>query len=782
MSHSPHVAAGRVAGARDPHELTDWIRGFADAGPFSPLRHVRTLPARDGEQIALPDWVEPSLMAALAQRGVTRLWSHQALAAEEIRQCRNTAIATGTASGKSLGYLLPGLTSVIEGTRAPNGRGATMLYVAPTKALAADQAAHIEALQLPGVRCATYDGDTPPDERRWIRDHANVVLTNPDLVHHSLLPGHARWASFLRALRLVVIDESHAYRGVFGSNVALVLRRLRRVLARYRADPVFVFASATAGEPGTHARALAGLPVTEITQDGSPRGAVTFALWEPRPNAGEDGAPRRPAAGTEAARLLAALVAAQIQTLTFARSRAGVEAVASAANRHLQALGSSERVAAYRGGYLPEERRALEAALRTGELRGLAATNALELGIDIQGLDAVVMAGWPGRLSSLWQQAGRAGRGGQASLAVLIGADDPLDAYLMEHPELIFEAPIEATVIHPDNPRLLARHLLAAAHELPVTEADTALFGPGMLPALAGLEAAGAVRRRPAGWFWPHDGRPEGIGSLRTAGEVLAIVEEASGRVVGTIDDASADHHVHPGAVHVHQGRSFVVTDLDRAAATATVVPGDPGWSTIAQSRSEFDLATPDAVQLAAAVTVCRGAVTVRTQVVSFTRRLPGGEVLGRHPLELPERTFTTEGLWWHLPEAVLHASGLSGPRIAGSVHAAEHAAIGMLSLFATCDRWDIGGVSSAAHPATGEPTILIYDGYPGGAGYAARGFEVLPAWLAATRELIAGCPCERGCPRCVVSPKCGNGNEPLDKEGAGIVLAVIGAALAAAT
>ncbi|HRW00658.1 MAG TPA: DUF1998 domain-containing protein [Tetrasphaera sp.] len=773
MTSAPHDTAGHAPIAHSGQAPVDILSTLSGVAPHGPLLHVRSFPSRTGATSAMPEWINPALAAALTGAGIDALWSHQSLAAELVRSGRHTVLATGTASGKSLAYLLPGLTAVLDGTRAPNGRGATMLYLAPTKALAADQADHITRLALPGVRAATYDGDTAPEERRWIRDHANIVLTNPDLVHHSLLPGHAGWASFLRALSIVVIDESHAYRGIFGSHVALVLRRLRRVLERYRSAPVFVFASATAGEPGAHASDLVGLPVAEVTHDGSPRGALTFALWEPQEYVDEHGRPHRPAASTESARLLSRLVGGGVQTLAFARSRAGVEAVAAAANRSLAAAESSHRVAAYRGGYLPEERRALERDLRAGTLRGLAATNALELGIDIHGLDAVVMAGWPGRLSSLWQQAGRAGRRGSAALAVLVAADDPLDAYLMKHPEAIFGEPVERTVVNPGNPRLLPPHLIAAAYERRITEADEGVFGPGMWPALDELVAAGQLRRRPGGWFWPQDTRPDAVGSLRTAGEVVAIVEGASGRIIGTIDSASADLQVHPGAVHVHQGQTYVVTHLDLERASATVAAGDPGWSTQAQSRSEFTFATPDAAQLSGSLTVCRGQVTVHTQVVSFMRRLPGGEIIGRHELDLPVREFVTEGVWWILP-ADLVGEALPAQVVPGALHAAEHAAIGMLPLFATCDRWDIGGVSSACHPATGEPTILVYDGYAGGAGYAARGFEILPQWLSATRALIAECPCQRGCPRCVVSPKCGSGNEPLDKPGAITVLDLV--------
>jgi DEAD/DEAH box helicase domain-containing protein len=390
--------------------------------------------------------------AACAGAGITSLWSHQREAADLARAGRHVVMSTGTASGKSLGYLLPVMTAVVEGADAPTGRGATALYLSPTKALAADQLARIQAWAVPGVRAATYDGDTPTEERRWIRDHAQLVLSNPDLVHHSLLPGHERWAPFLRALRYVVVDECHVYRGVFGSHLAALLRRLRRVCARYGASPTFVLASATVRDPALHAERLTGLTFEEVTLDGSPREAMTFALWEP----GElpDGSGRR-SATSEAADLLASLVANGVQTVAFARSRAGVEALATSARRTLDDAGeprAAAAVAAYRGGYLPEERRQLERALRDGSIVGLAATNALELGVDVSGLDAVLMAGWPGTRASLWQQAGRAGRAGTRSLAVYVAADDPLDTYVVSHPEVVFGQPVEAAVLDPVNP------------------------------------------------------------------------------------------------------------------------------------------------------------------------------------------------------------------------------------------------------------------------------------------------------------------------------------------
>jgi DEAD/DEAH box helicase domain-containing protein len=732
------------------------------------LRHVEHLPGRAARPAAWPDWTAPVVLSTLVGEGLDHPWSHQREAMDRAHAGEHVVLATGTASGKSLGYLVPALSAVHEGLTAPSGRGATVLYLSPTKALAADQRHRIESWALPGVRVATYDGDTPTDERRWVRDHAHVVLSNPDLLHHSLLPGHTHWRPFLRSLRYVVLDECHTYRGVFGSHVAAVIRRLRRVAARHGAHPTFVLASATVSDPAAQASRLIGMPVAAITEDGSPRGALTFALWEPPML--ED---RRRSATSEAADLLAAFVERDLQTVAFARSRAGVEALASRARDRLEGYAPSlaASVAAYRGGYLPEERRALERDLRTGALRGLAATNALELGIDVSGLDAVVLAGWPGRRASLWQQAGRAGRDGREALAVLVAADDPLDTFLMGHPEAIFSSPVEATVLDPHNRHVLAPHLAAAAAELPLTVADLELFGPGARGAVDALVAADILRRRPSGWFWAREDRPADHVSLRGADAVVAIADRRTGRVLGTIDAASAHSQVHTGAVHVHQGRTHVVTELDLEAAVATVVPGDPGWSTHAQSSSSFRLVGTDVRAVHGPVEVGFGTVSVTTRVTGFLRRLPSGEVIGQHPLDLPERSLTTKGVWWTITPDLLADIGVPEEAVPGALHAAEHAAIGLMPLVATSDRWDIGGVSTALHPDTGLPTILVYDGYPGGAGFAERAHGSLTEWWLATLDAIAGCRCASGCPSCVQSPKCGNGNEPLDKWGAVRVL-----------
>jgi len=737
----------------------------------TPLRHVERLPPRPLVTADWPDWVAPELLAALGAAGIDAPWPHQVAAAEHAWAGESVVIATGTASGKSLAYQLPMLSAVLAEPRA------RVLYLSPTKALAADQYRALAALQLAGVRAATLDGDTPFAERDWIRQHANVVLSNPDLVHRTLLPQHQRWSGFLRRLRYVVIDECHRYRGLFGSNVSLVLRRLRRLCALYGAAPVFVLASATSATPAESAGRLVGLPVRSVTDDASPRGSRTFALWEP-PLAlaggdAESSVPVRRAAGAEAARLLADLVVAGARTLAFVRSRRGAELTALGAKRHLTDAGATEladRVAAYRAGFLAAERRALERALADGELLGVASTNALELGVDITGLDAVVLAGYPGTLASLWQQAGRAGRRGQDALVIFVARDDPLDTYLVNNPAAIFARPVEASVTDPGNPHVLGPQLCCAAAELALTERDVPLFGgPVAEPVLAALVEQGLLRRRPAGWFWTDRGRP--TADLRGVGQPVSVVESASGSLLGTVDGATAPATVHPEAVYLHQGSSYVVEELDLEHGVALVRAEEPPWTTTAQEITDIAiLATEQSTELDG-VSVSFGTVEVSHQVVSFQRRRFSGELMDQVPLDMPWQRLVTKAVWYTLDASTVAEAGLDQQELPGSLHAAEHAAIGLLPLFATCDRWDIGGVSTAQHADTGRPTVFVYDGHPGGAGFAARGHAVLAEWLAATRAAIAGCECPAGCPSCIQSPKCGNGNNPLDKAGALLVL-----------
>ncbi|KUL35632.1 hypothetical protein ADL22_26785 [Streptomyces sp. NRRL F-4489] len=734
------------------------------------------MPPRIGTHAEWPARIRPEVIDAIRSAGIERPWAHQARTAEHALRGESVVVATGTASGKSLAYLAPVLSVLLDGAEAPNGRGATALYLAPTKALAADQRRAVRELAAPlgtAVRPAVYDGDTPVEEREWVRQYANYVLTNPDMLHRGILPAHPRWSSFLRALRYVVIDECHTYRGVFGSHVAQVIRRLRRVCARYGAEPVFLLASATAAEPSVAASRLTGLPVAEITQDTSPRGELVFALWEPPLTElhGEQGAPVRRTATAETADLLTDLAVQGVRTVAFVRSRRGAELIALIAQERLAEVDRSlpGRIAAYRGGYLPEERRALERALHGGELLGLAATTALELGVDVSGLDAVLIAGYPGTRASLWQQAGRAGRAGQGALAVLVARDDPLDTYLVHHPEALFDRPVESTVLDPDNPYVLAPHLCAAAAELPLTQADFALFGPETEGLLPQLEAANLLRRRTSAWYWTRRERAADLTDIRgQGGSPVQIVEAGTGRLLGTVDAAAAHTTVHEGAVHLHQGRSYLVRHLDLDDDVALVEEASPPYSTTARDTTAISILETDTEVPWGEARLCFGSVEVTNQVVSFLRRkLITGEVLGETKLDLPPRTLRTRAVWWTVTEDQLDAARVNPQQLGGALHAAEHASIGMLPLFATCDRWDIGGVSVPLHPDTLLPTVFVYDGHPGGAGFAERAFHTAADWLTATRGAIAACECEAGCPSCIQSPKCGNGNDPLHKRGA---------------
>ncbi|MEU2477719.1 DEAD/DEAH box helicase [Streptomyces sp. NPDC013130] len=773
-NHRPSRPPGNAGSRPSPAVVLD--RLAASAGRAARITHTEHLPPRAGTHATWPDRIRPEVISAIGQAGIDHPWTHQAAAAEHALDGESVVISTGTASGKSLAYLAPVLSTLLDGSHAPNGRGTTALYLAPTKALAADQRRSVKALATPlgsAIRPAVYDGDTPVEEREWVRQYANYVLTNPDMLHRGILPSHPRWASFLRALRFVVIDECHTYRGVFGSHVAQVLRRLRRLCARYGSDPVFLLASATAAHPSVAAGRLTGLPVKEVADDASPRGEMVFALWEPPLTDlhGERGAPVRRTATAETADLLTDLTVQGVRSVAFVRSRRGAELISVIAKERLAEVDRSlpGRVAAYRGGYLPEERRALERALHSGDLLGLAATTALELGIDVSGLDAVVIAGYPGTRASLWQQAGRAGRSGQGALAVLVARDDPLDTFLVHHPEALFDQPVESTVLDPDNPYVLAPHLCAAAAEIPLTEDDITLFGPAVPELLPQLEAAKLLRRRTTGWHWTRRERAADLTDIRGAGgRPVQIVEADTGRLLGTVDEAAAHTSVHEGAVHLHQGRTYLVRALDLGDSVALVEEAVPPYSTNARDTTAISVLETDTEIPWGDGRLCFGSVEVTNQVVSFLRRkLITGEVLGETKLDLPPRTLRTRAVWWTVTEDQLDAARISPEILGGALHAAEHASIGMLPLFATCDRWDIGGVSVPLHPDTLLPTVFVYDGHPGGAGFSERAFHTARTWLTATRQAIASCECEAGCPSCIQSPKCGNGNDPLHKRGA---------------
>jgi DEAD/DEAH box helicase domain-containing protein len=744
------------------------------------LTHLERLPARAGRAALWPDWAAPSVVDAFRGRGIEQPWLHQAAAADAAYAGQHVVLSTGTASGKSMAYQLPALTSALAG-RGPRGeRGATTLYLAPTKALAQDQLAGLTSLGL-DVRVTTHDGDSGRDQREWARDHAEYILTNPDMLHRSLLPGHERWRAFLSQLSFVVIDECHHYRGVFGAHVAQVLRRLRRICAAYGAHPTFVLASATVADPEASAGRLTGLDVLAVTGDASPRGEVSIALWQPSltPFTGENGAPLRRAASSEAADLLADLVAEDIRTLAFIRSRRGAEQVATTAAGLLAEVDPSlpGRVAAYRGGYLPEERREIERQLRAGELIGLAATNALELGIDVSGLDAVLLAGFPGTRAAFWQQIGRAGRSAGDALGVLVARDDPLDTYLVTHPEALLGQSVEATVFDPSNPYVLGPHLCAAAAEIPLTEEELLpLFGPTAREVADQLTAAGLLRKRPRGWFWTDQRRASDLADIRSAGgPPVQLVETGTGRVIGTVDASSAHSTAHAGAIYVHRGETWLVESLDLEDHVAVIGRTDAPYSTTARDTTDISIVAERDHRDWGGCRLSFGQVDVTHQVVSFQlRRQPSGEVLGEELLDLPERTLRTAAVWWTVPDDALDAAGLTTVDLPGAAHAAEHCSIGLLPLFATCDRWDIGGVSTALHADTGRLTVFVYDGHPGGAGFAERGFGAAQEWLTATLETIAACECPEGCPSCIQSPKCGNQNNPLDKGGAIRLLEVL--------
>ena len=756
------------------------------------LRHVHTIPARKAVNEPWPGWVHPDVVAAYGTLGIQEPYRHQIQAADIAHGGQHVVIATGTASGKSLAYQLPALDAIHRSelqVLADPGKihddGAVTLYLSPTKALAADQLAAIRALKLPTVRAETYDGDTDVSSRRWIRDHANFILANPDMLHFGILPNHTWWARFFRRLRYVIVDEAHSYRGVFGSHVANLLRRLRRICAYYGAgtsfpEPVFIAASATASDPAVSFGRLIGAPVREVSEDCSPHGSTTVAFWEPALTdvKGENGAKQRRTAVAETADILANLVSSRVRTIAFIKSRRGAESIASITKRLLDEVDPSlpGRVAAYRSGYLPEERRALEQALRSGQLLGVSSTSALELGIDISGLDAVLVAGWPGTRASLFQQIGRAGRAGQDAIAAFVASDDPLDTYLVNHPEAIFDVSVEATVFDPGNPYVLGPHLCAAAAELPIGPAELDLFGPTAEGLLNRLVAQGYLRKRPAGWFWTHPESAAGMVNLRAdGGGPVSIVDAETGSLLGTMDSPQTHSQAHTGAIYVHQGDSYLVEDLNETDHCVMVRRVNPDFYTTARDVTQIEvLETTRTVQWGD-VTVHFGDVKVTTQVVSFQRKaLISNEILGEEPLDLGARDLFTKAVWFVVDNRSLHGAGLVESEFPGALHAAEHAAIGLLPLVASSDRWDIGGVSTALHADTGVPTIFVYDGHPGGAGFAERGFEKAKTWLTATRDAIKACECEAGCPSCVQSPKCGNKNNPLDKAAAITLLGVL--------
>jgi DEAD/DEAH box helicase domain-containing protein len=720
--------------------------------------------ARPPHAVGIPEELHPEVADALRALGIARLWSHQAEALHAA-WAGPTIVTTGTASGKSLAFNLPTLDVLCRDARA------RALYLYPTKALAQDQARALHALGVDRARPAIYDGDTPREQRSAIRRRANVVLTNPDMLHLAILPNHPAWGDFFANLAVVVVDEAHVYRGVFGSHVANVLRRLRRVADAYGTAPRILLASATVANPGELAQRLTGLEdVTVVDRDGAPAAKRTIAMWNP-PITDERIAARRSALA-EAADLLADLVSEGARTIVFMKSRKAVELMARFAQLALQDRGRrelAERVAPYRAGYTPQQRRELERRLVDGELLGVVSTSALELGIDIGALDAAICVTFPGTVASLRQMWGRAGRRGRG-LAVYVAGEDALDQFFCRHPDEFLDRPVEAAILDPLNEQVHAAHLLCAAHEGPLEAADAEFLGPSWRDFADALVGTGDLRRRPGGTYVPRhpDEFPAAAVSLRAASrDGVAIVDTRSGELLGTVDMARAHTTVHDGAVYLHGGRSYEVEGLDLAGRRALVRPFDGDWYT--QPKRETDTSIEKLIERreALGVTLSFGTVVVTEQVLAYQRkRLSDHEAVDLVALDLPQASFATQALWYELPEGVI-AGALPLDALLGSLHAAEHAQIAVLPLLAMCDRWDIGGLSTNLHPQTGGPTIFVYDGHPGGIGIARRGFVAFEALVDDAHRLVSECPCEKGCPSCVQSPKCGNLNEPLSKAGA---------------
>ena len=724
--------------------------------------HVQDIPPREAHH-ALPDPPPPpALLHALESTSRWPLYTHQAQSLALSRAGHNVMVATSTASGKTLCYNLP----VLEGL----GKTGRAFYLFPTKALAQDQRRSLDELTRAGnldITLDTFDGDTPSDVRAAIRRDARIIITNPDMLHLGILPNHAMWSSFFSRLKYVVVDEAHIYRGVFGSHVAQVLRRLRRMALHYGSRPQFILCSATIANPQEHAEELVGLPFQVVSEDGSPYGGKKFAFWNP-PIVGSE---VRRSTNAEAVFLLSELISQGIRTLGFARTRRLAEFISIYLKERLAKKDPAlaQRVSPYRAGYLPDERRRIERGLSEGELMGVVSTTALELGVDIGDLDATVLAGYPGSISSTWQQAGRSGRrGDEESLSFLVALDNPLDQYLMRHPEDFFGKPHENALINTSNPHILQPHLLCAAWEAPLTSRDADIFGSGFADGVSGLEGEGKLGFRMRRYYpSPQVRYPAQDINLRSASNKRFVLMDISkgNALMGTLEEDNAYFYVYPGAIYLHQGESYLITSLDLATLTAYATPIHADYYTETIDTTEIHVLEVLGTKRAGTVSAYLGRVKVTTHVAGFKRkRVYTEEVVGVMPLDLPPQSFDTVALWFNIPDGMEVSLLQAGLDYAGGLHAAEHAAIALLPLYALCDRNDIGGVSTPLHSDTGQAEVFIYDAHPGGTGIAERGYQVLEELWRATLKAIQECPCQEGCPSCIQSPKCGNNNEPLDK------------------
>jgi DEAD/DEAH box helicase domain-containing protein len=730
--------------------------------------HIERIPERKARYGELEKPLHPLLQKALEEAGIKALYSHQAQAINAIRRGENVIVSTGTASGKTLVYNIPVLEAILQDRRT------RALYLFPTKALAQDQLRSLaELTRFSPIPFGTYDGDTPQSARNRLRKIASIILTNPDMLHVGILPNHRLWSSFLTHLKFVVIDEAHVYRGVFGSQVACVLRRLRRLCQFYGSNPIFILCSATIANPKEHAQELLGLPVTVIDDDGAPRGARDFVFWNP-PFIDLARTTRR-SPNSEATALFVEAVKQGIRTIVFTKARKVAELILRYAREALSRDSPelTPLIKAYRAGYLPEERRQIERELFGGKLLGVTATNALELGIDIGTLDATILVGYPGTIASTWQQAGRAGRGVRRALTILIGLDNPLDQYFMRHPQEFFGKSHENALIDPDNPYILEQHLACAAYERPLESSDESLFGPGYREAVERLEKQGAIQNRHGRFFYILHNYPAESVSLRSVGgKSVRLLDVTQGIVLEEIEASTAPYRAHPGAIYLHQGETYLVTELDLEEGVALLKPVDVDYYTEPREINEVSIIRSVKNRPINGAMAYLGYLRVYQQVIGYKKiRQYTEATIGVEFLDMPPVVFDTVGLWFDLPRGALEEVRAKKLDWHGGLHAVEHASIGMLPLFAMCDRWDIGGLSTPCHPDTGKAQVFIYDAFPGGVGIAEKGFELLPQLLEVTLELISSCPCEGGCPSCIQSPKCGNNNEPLDKEAAIVIL-----------
>jgi DEAD/DEAH box helicase domain-containing protein len=715
----------------------------------SELAYLTEEPARAARTAPVPEELHPQVREAIPRE----LYLHQREAWEAARRGEHVMVTTGTASGKTLAFNLPVLDEL---ARQPKSRA---LYLYPTKALAQDQARTLSGYGIPRLKPAIYDGDTPSEQRWQVRRSANAILTNPDMLHVGVLPHHDRWGDVLHNLRYVVVDEAHVYRGVFGSHVGNVLRRLRRLARVYGSEPQFLFASATIANPAELVEMLSGLEATVVAGDAAPRAERTIALWNPELLDEELGLRASPLG--DASRLMAGLVERELRTICFTKSRRAAELVHQFTRDRVPHL--AKRLAPYRAGYTPQQRREIEQRLVSGELLGVAATDALELGIDIGHLDAAITVGFPGTVSSLRQQWGRAGRRGHG-LAVLVASEDGLDQFFMREPELLLSRRVEAAISDSTNPRVLDGHVLCAAFEGPLDDADRTTLGDAALDRAPELPE---LKRTPAGWTWSGRDYPAArIGLRSTTPEAFTVVDATTGQVLGLVEKERAYSTIHEGAVYLHLGESWLVRELDFVARAALVEPFAGDWYTQTKKETTTAIEEPLRTERRLGLGLSFGRVSVTEQVVAYQRKTRGGETIETVPLDMPPTTFDTEAIWY-LPEPE-QLEGLDQmPRLLGTLHAAEHAMIALLPLWAMCDRWDIGGLSTNIHFQTGRPTVFVYDGHPGGVGLVERGFEQFEGWVSDTAAMIEGCPCSDGCPSCVQSPKCGNLNELLYKAGA---------------